>query len=159
MAKNTGSGERTAIRWLRDGVKSNYVKGPECECCGSNEDLELHHPHTFSLVFEEYCKKTGLTVEGKDEVLAMRDEFYKAHWNELVVDVLTLCSTHHKLLHKIYGSQPALSTASKQREWVERLKGKLSGRMSVQTTTEGGTGFSRFKTKLDGSFSDHVLRS
>lgn len=159
MAKNTGEFNRSFIRILRDGVKSNYVKLDECECCGSTEDLELHHPHTFSLVFEEYCKKVGLTVESSEQVLAMRDEFYKANWNELVLDVLTLCNTHHKLLHQIYGSKPSLSTASKQRVWVERLKGKLSGRMSVQTTTEGGTGFSRFKTKLDGSFSDHVLRS
>lgn len=159
MAKNTGSGERTAIRWIRDGIKSNYVKGSECEVCGSTEDLELHHTHSVALVLQEYCQKEGISIEGKEDVLAMRDAFYKSHWQELVVDTLTLCNCHHKLLHQIYGAVPSLSTASKQRIWVERLKGKLSGRMSVQTATEGGTGFSRFKTKLDGSFSDHVLRS
>jgi len=157
MAKNTG--ERTAIRWIRDGVKANYTKGTTCEVCGCTDDLELHHPHTLSLVFEEYCQKNGLTVEGKDDVLAMRDEFYKAHWEELVVDVLTLCNTHHKLLHKIYGSQPSLSTASKQREWVKRLSEKLAGKAPQESATEGGAGFSRFVTKLNGSFLDHVIRS
>ncbi len=165
MAKNTGKGDdlkRTVYKYIRDGVKSNYVKNDVCEICGTMEDLELHHPHTLSLVFDAYCEERGLAVKSVEEVMAMRDEFYEAHWNELVVDVLTLCNTHHKALHKTYGAQPALSTASKQREWVKRIKDKLEGKDSRPIEAKpdrlpSEKGFAKFITKTT-NFLDHVIR-
>lgn len=165
MAKNTGKGDdlkRTVYKYVRDGVKSNYTKNPTCEICGCSDDLELHHPHTLSLVFDAYCLERGITVKSVEDVMAMRDEFYNAHWNELVVDVLTLCNTHHKALHKVYGAQPALSTASKQREWVQRIKDRLAGKESQPIEARpdrlpSEKGFNKFITRTT-NFLDHVTR-
>lgn len=119
MAKNTGM-KRTVYRYIRDGVKSNYTYKSGCEVCGTSEDLELHHPHTVSLLFDEFCKQRGITYESVDDIMEIRQEFYKQHWTELVEDVMTLCNTHHKALHKVYGNQPPLATAEKQKHWVLR---------------------------------------
>lgn len=165
MAKNTGAGsgdelKRTVTKYIRDGVKANYVKKPACEVCGTTEDLELHHPHTLNLVFSAYCEERGLTVKSVEEVMAMRDEFYKTHWNELVVDVLTLCNSHHKALHKVYGAQPPLSTAAKQRVWVNRIRDKLSGMDANLTVSqvEQTSGFARFLNKEPSDLTRHVYR-
>lgn len=172
MAKNTGTGnelKRTVYKYIRDGVKANYVKLDGCEVCGCSEDLELHHPHTLSLVFDAYCEERGITVKDAEEVMAMRDEFYKVHWNELVVDVLTLCNTHHKALHKVYGAQPPLSTAAKQRVWVERIRDRLSGMdatLSLEKSRDNeheirgpslDSRFARF-IKAPSDFARHILR-
>lgn len=171
MAKNTGVGEfvRAVTKTIRDGVKANYIKKTSCEVCGCTEDLELHHPHTLNLVFTGYCEERGITVKSTDEVVAMRDDFYKAHWNELVVDVLTLCNTHHKALHKVYGAQPPLSTAAKQRVWVERIRDRLSGMdatLSLEKSRDNeheirgpslDSRFARF-VKAPSDFARHILR-
>lgn len=122
MAKNTN--KRTATKHIRDGIKSNYQKGDKCEVCGISEDLELHHYHTVSLLLDQYCSRNGIVLKTDEDALAMRDEFYKAHWHELVDDMATLCNKHHVQLHSIYGKQPSLSTVDKQRNWVKRMSGK-----------------------------------
>jgi len=48
----------------------------------------------------------------------MRDKFYEDNWSAVVTDGVTLCNEHHKNLHKVYGREPALSTAEKQKIWV-----------------------------------------
>lgn len=161
MAKNTGKSDelkRTVYKYARDGIKSNYVKAECCCICGTSEDLELHHPHTFSLLFDNYCRDEGISVTTADEVMAMRDGFYSKYWNELVVDVLTLCNTHHKALHKIYGVQPPLSTASKQKQWVQRLKEKHGGKDSSLTMeqTFHSAGFMQFATTNNPSFARFI---
>lgn len=128
MAKNTGNGlKRDPVKYIRDGIKSNYKKESACEICDSGEDLELHHYHSVSFVLEKYAKELGLSLSTKEEVLAMRDEFYKIHWRELVEDTVTLCNHHHTALHKVYGQKPLLHTASKQRNWVGKQYDKAHG--------------------------------
>lgn len=134
MAKNTGN-KRTAIRHIRDGIKSNYNKDCKCAVCDTEEDLELHHYHTVSLILKAYVAKHNIPIETDEQVLAMRDEFYQAHWYELVEDAVTLCNSHHKALHKTYGKEPSLSTAEKQKTWVTRFRDKLRGKDSSSTTT------------------------
>lgn len=155
MAKNTGDLKRTVYKYARDGIKANYSYKPACECCGSTEDLELHHPHTFSLLFDEFCEKRGITVTTQEEVFSVREEFYKEYWDKLVVDVFTLCNTHHKALHKIYGAIPPLSTANKQRMWVQRLRDKTEGKDS-QPIIE--TSFSALIPKNVSRLSDFIRR-
>jgi hypothetical protein len=155
MAKNTGGElQRTVYKYARDGIKANYVKDSVCAICGTTHDLELHHPHTFSLLFDNYCRDEGITVKTTEEVLAMREGFYKKYWNELVTDVLTLCNTHHKALHKIYGVQPPLSTSEKQKQWVQRLKEKQAG-MDSPLLPRGG-GFGRLATSSNPSFARFI---
>ena len=123
MSKN----KRVATKHIRDGIKSNYRKDCTCAICGTEEDLELHHYTTVSLLLQKYANDRDIPIDTDEEVLAMRDEFYKVHWQELVEDTVTLCNTHHKLLHKIYGKAPLLHTASKQPGWVIRQREKFLG--------------------------------
>lgn len=126
MAKNTGL-KRDAVKYIRDGIKSQYKKKDCCEICGTTEDIELHHYHTVAFVLERYTKEKGLDLSNVDKILAMREEFYKDKWYELVEDTVSLCNTHHVLLHKIYGQKPLLHTASKQKKWVEKMHNKANG--------------------------------
>lgn len=155
MAKNTGL-DRAVLKTMRDGIKTNYVKKECCEICGTTEDLELHHPNTFSLLFDNYCRDEGITVKTTEEAYAMRDGFYQRYWNELVVDVLTLCNTHHKALHKIYGVQPPLSTAEKQKTWVQRLKDKKTGTDSPTSQPRSVKGFYALAVTKNPSFSRFI---
>ena len=51
-------------------------------------------------------------------IQALREDFIEEHEHELYVDAVTLCNTHHKQLHSIYGKEPSLYTAEKQKNWV-----------------------------------------
>lgn len=158
MAKNTN--KRVPVKHLRDGIKSQYQKKDCCQICGTDEDLELHHPHTFSLLFEQWCKDTGNNPKTDEEVLAIRDDFYACYYNELVVDVLTLCNEHHKKLHQIYGVQPALSTAQKQKIWVERMHAKLNDKELIEAPGEAREPITtgRFTQYLDNQLTDTCNR-
>lgn len=153
MAKNTGN-KRVAVKHIRDGIKSNYKKDCECAVCGTDQDLELHHYTTVSLLLKRYCTENDIPISTDEEVLAMRDDFYQAHWYELVDYTVTLCNSHHKMLHKIYGREPSLSTAQKQESWVSRMKAKLEGKDPQPNTEQESTnGDSRFSGILDGDTS------
>ena len=125
MAANTN--KRVATKHIRDGIKSQYPKGTSCEVCGTEHDLEYHHYATLSIVFKNYCDKHNISVKTDDEVIAMRDKFYEDNWEAVVLDGVTICNTHHKALHKLYGKQPSLATANKQKHWVSRMFEKNNG--------------------------------
>lgn len=128
MAKNTGEKKRVPVKHIRDGIKSNYNKDCKCAICSTEEDLELHHYRTVSTLFYNYCKEHNIDISTDELVLAMRDQFYKDHWEDLVEYTVTLCNKHHKLLHKIYGREPLLHTAEKQERWVQKQKDKHEGK-------------------------------
>jgi hypothetical protein len=149
MAKNTGAGnKRVATKHIRDGIKSNYKKQCKCAVCDTEEDLELHHYTTISILLKKYSKERQIPINTDEEVLAMRDAFYEEYWHELVEYTVTLCASHHKLLHRTYGREPSLSTAGKQEIWVQKIRDKLMGKdpLTLTTTVEDSTvrGFSRF---------------
>lgn len=134
MAKNT-SLKRQAVKYIRDGVKSNYPEKVECAVCSTKEDLELHHYHTVSILFRHWVDKHKHPVSTPEEIMGVRDLFYKEFWDELTVDVVTLCNKHHVQLHSVYGANPALHTTDKQRNWVDLQKRKLSGEYSGSRDT------------------------
>lgn len=117
--------KRVATKHIRDGIKSNYCKASECAICGTENELELHHYTTVSLLLQKYANERDIALDTDEEVLAMRDTFYEVHWKELVTDTVTLCNMHHKVLHKTYGKAPLLHTASKQPKWVEKQRIKF----------------------------------
>lgn len=123
MAKNTN--KRIPVKWIRDGAKSAYDKKDVCYICNTDQDLELHHTHSITLLLEKWVAETGHDVSTDDAVLAVRDEFIQAHHREIYEDVYTLCNRHHVSLHGVYGKAPALATASRQGEWIEKQKLKL----------------------------------
>lgn len=120
--------KRDPVKYIRDKVKSNYSKGDECYICGDTENLDFHHYHSVAEMWRAWCKEQDIVkVEEVDVIIAARDEFIEAKWEELVNMCATLCRTHHQKLHKIYGKNPALATAPKQARWVEKQRTKFKG--------------------------------
>ena len=124
MAKNTRN--RIPVKWIRDGAKSAYEKKDYCYICNTSEDLELHHTHSITLLLERWVKATGHDVSTDEAVLAIRDEFIQTHHKEMYDDVFTLCAKHHIGLHGVYGKAPALNSAQKQSDWIEKQREKLT---------------------------------
>lgn len=151
MAKNTNS-RRNPIKWVRDGVKVHYKKGNQCEICGTTKDLEYHHYHSMANLVHKYVAENNIPFETDDDALAMRDEFYQAHWFEVVEDAATLCNSHHTALHKVFGKAPKLSTVDKQRQWVLKQAGQehdqeqVISKYNFATYVSEGLSFTQFLT-------------
>lgn len=124
MAKNTN--KRIPVKWIRDRAKSAYEKKDHCYICGTDQDLELHHTHSITLLLEAWIAKTGKDFSTDEAVLENRDEFIEHHHKEIYNDVYTLCNRHHVALHSVYGKAPALSSAQKQGNWIETQKAKAT---------------------------------
>ena len=125
MSKTAGTDlKRLPTKLVRDRVKSRYPRGTECEICGTTENVEFHHYHTFDILFEKWLKKNSLKITCTQDVLDCRDDFIAEHEFELIEDAANLCKKHHQLLHKVYGQKPLLSTGPKQKRWVEKQRDK-----------------------------------
>lgn len=109
--------KRDKIKFIRDRAKSKYEKGTECYICESQEKLDFHHYYSLTPLLNKWLRENPSKVEG--DILEWRDEFIQVHWAELYEHTVTLCHSHHLKLHSIYGKDPALITASKQKRWVE----------------------------------------
>lgn len=129
MAKNTR--KRDAVKWVRDRAKAAYEKADKCAICGSVTDLELHHFHSLTNLFEGWAKSKGYSTETDEDVVAIRDEFIASHHREIYEMVVTLCNKHHVALHTVYGAKPVFTTAEKQAAWVEKQKVKFNERMAI----------------------------
>lgn len=121
MAKNT----RDNVKWVRDKCKSAYEKADKCAICDTTADLELHHTHSMRLLLDKWAALKGYDISTDAGILAVREEFIAEHRKEIYEDVFTLCNKHHVKLHGVYGKAPALSTASKQAEWIRIQRAKI----------------------------------
>ena len=108
--------KRDIVKYIRDKAKNKYEKGSECYICGSDVKLDFHHFYTLSPLVHKYVKDKKLLPEN---ILSFREDFIQDHWAELYEHRVTLCHDHHLALHKIYGRNPSLATATKQKNWVE----------------------------------------
>jgi len=129
VAINTN--KRVAIKHVRDRAKSAYVKQDHCFICGSEDDLELHHTTSLTLLFDKWAKDNNYDISTDEGVIAVRDEFIEAHYSQIYYEVFTLCNKHHVLLHSVYGKAPSLSSSSKQNAWIEKQKAKFLGDPTV----------------------------
>ena len=112
---------RDEVKYIRDGIKAQYPKGTICEMCGDVDNLQYHHYTSLALLWQRYKKQNKIAVRDADHMLELREEFYKAHYYEVVEYGVTLCSTcHNEKLHKVYGKAPSLGTAKKQERWVQK---------------------------------------
>lgn len=114
--------KRDRIKYIRDRAKSKYEKGTECRICGTKAKLDFHHFHSLSPLLEKWLsEKTPLRPEHyTDEYITIwRDEFIDDNWAEMYEETVTLCHDHHLKLHSLYGRNPPLHTARKQKRWVE----------------------------------------
>lgn len=119
----------TLIKFIRDGVKSNYPKPEPCAICDSSDNPEFHHYFTIFFLVEEFKKEYGEIVNKED----FREKFISKYYNYLVNETVYLCEQHHTLLHKIYGSRPALFTAQKQKDWIIKQNKKLKGELPASS--------------------------
>lgn len=127
MAKNTGN-NRIPVKWVRDKAKSAYEKQGSCFICGIDQDLELHHTHSITILLENWARNNGYDISTDEGILAVRDKFIESHKREIYEEVYTLCNRHHVKLHSIYGKKPPIGTADKQSRWIHKQKEKhLSG--------------------------------
>lgn len=126
MAKNTGN-NRIPVKWVRDRAKAAYQKQDHCAICGTDQDLELHHTHSITILLNNWAEKMGYDISTDDGILAVRDEFIEVHRKEIYDDVYTLCNKHHVALHAVYGKAPSIASAGKQAGWIDKQRAKLNG--------------------------------
>jgi hypothetical protein len=143
MAKNTGN-NRIPVKWVRDKAKAAYDKKDYCYICNCQEDLELHHTHSITLLLENWANKMGYDISTDEGILAVRDEFIETYHKEIYDDVFTLCNKHHVKLHGVYGKKPAMHTANKQLKWIELQKAKISNPEEKSKSPILGSFFSQF---------------
>jgi len=136
MAKNTN--KRIPVKWVRDRAKAAYAKQAHCFICHTEQDLELHHLHSVTLLLEKWAHKKGYDISTDDGILAVRDEFISEHHAELYDQVYTLCNRHHVALHAVYGKAPAPGSEAKQARWIAIQQEKhVSGADYAKTPSSG----------------------
>lgn len=114
--------KREAVKYIRDKAKSDYKKDCECRICKTTTELEFHHYKSIARTLEAWLKVNKQFSE--EDVLLFRDQFILENHDDMYNNTVTLCKKHHKALHKIYGIEPLLVTADKQKRWVEIQRGK-----------------------------------
>lgn len=143
MAKNTNN--RIPVKWVRDKAKSAYEKKDACQVCATDQDLELHHLISVTLLLNKWAAENKYDISTDDGILAVRDEFIANHNKEIYEDVYTLCNKHHVALHGVFGKSPSLTSASKQEMWIEKQKSKyLDGYVEQPSAPSGLRYFSAF---------------
>ncbi len=117
--------KRDVTKYIRDKAKSKYNIDTECYICGSQERIQFHHYNTIT---ELVARWTRINKYDKLEVLSWREQFIEEHKKELYEETVTLCEECHVgKLHNLYGRNPSLGTAAKQKRWVEKQKECLTG--------------------------------
>lgn len=107
---------RDVVKYVRDKAKSKYRKGFECHICEVRENLDFHHYYSLTLLLNKWMRAKKLSPE---DILDFRDEFIYEHHDKLYEEVVTICHSHHLQLHSVYGKNPGLGTAMKQKRWIE----------------------------------------
>jgi hypothetical protein len=111
--------KRDKIKYIRDRAKARYEKGTHCRICDTTHELEFHHYYSLTPLFNKWIADNNISLETEEDILNIRDEFIEKHKKELYDEAVTLCKTHHMKLHSIYGKDPLLSSAMKQKRWVD----------------------------------------
>ena len=113
--------KRDPVKYIRDKAKARYEKATECYICGKDTELDFHHYYSLSPLLQNWVQKQGYHLE---DIRSFRDEFIYEHIEELYDETVTICHAHHLKLHSIYGRNPTLHSAPKQKRWVEIQRGK-----------------------------------
>ena len=103
-------------------IRDNRIK-EQCEICGAEEELVLHHTISFSDLFDLCCKELGIDIYREEftdlEVINIREKMIA---KQLDSEVKTVCNECHKLIHE-KGFRYA---RSERKPKVEKMKIKLS---------------------------------
>lgn len=115
----TPSLRRYQIKSVRDKAKSAYKKADKCIICHTKEELQLHHYQGLQDLWTLWCRKNRIKIQSTEDVETHRDQFILQHYDELYIDVVTLCKTHHMSLHQLFGKSPSIGSEKAQSRWVE----------------------------------------
>ena len=74
MAKNTGN-NRIPVKWVRDKAKSAYDKKDHCYICGTDQDLELHHFNSITILLERWATAKSYDISTDDGILSVQVPF------------------------------------------------------------------------------------
>jgi hypothetical protein len=124
--------KRDPIKFVRDKAKARYKKGTECFICGSQEKLDFHHFYSLTPLFNKWLKAEKIKIATDEDVIAVRDRFIEEHHRELYEEAVTICHDHHLKLHSLYGKDPPLVTAMKQKNWT-RIQREKNGLPTVDS--------------------------
>ncbi len=122
--------KRDPVKYVRDKAKARYEKGTECFICGETTQLDFHHFYSLSPLLKKWAEEKGYHLE---DIRDWRDEFINEHIEELYDETVTLCHAHHLKLHSIYGRNPTLTSAKKQKRWVGIQRDKFYGQDGMQS--------------------------
>ena len=119
---------REPLKYIRDFIKKDYKARDCCYICGTKDNLELHHLYSVSELFNNWCAKHNIKeVTTEEQIKSLRVSFATDCTEALGHDNLfTLCGTHHKRLHSIYGQRYANSLAPKIKNWIEIQRTKYA---------------------------------
>jgi hypothetical protein len=126
MCYNTKMGilKRYEVKYIRDGIKKLYPVKTACEICAATEGLHFHHYNSLAELYNAWSAKHGIKPESAEEMFEVRENFYSEYYEELVNLGACLCKKCHERLHKVYGKNPPIRTATKQAAWVEKQRTK-----------------------------------
>ena len=114
--------KREHVKYLRDFIKKDYIKGDECYICGVIKNLELHHLYSLSQVFQEWLDEQSISkdsIVSVEQINELRADFQQSKKEKLDnTYLLTLCSDHHKRLHNIYGQKYDNHQVPKILRWI-----------------------------------------
>jgi len=111
--------KRYAVKYVRDKAKSAYEKDDHCCICDTQEELQLHHYVGLADLWTMWCRKNKICIVTQDDIMEHRERFIAENHDQLYIDVVTLCKTHHAELHQLFGKAPAIGSGKAQAKWVE----------------------------------------
>lgn len=118
--------KRLPLKYVRDYIKKHYKIRDCCYICGTTENLELHHLYSVSELFNNWCSSQNITsIDSEEQMLELRVAFAEQCSAELdSANTYTLCGTHHKRLHNLYGQRYPNYLVPKIKNWLEIQKDK-----------------------------------
>lgn len=133
--------KREPVKWLRDGMKSQYKPRETCYICDSTESIELHHIYSVSELWNTWLKKNKLSVSCDEDVLSLRKQFEADNQEYLHNDNLySLCKHHHVRLHQIFGKSYSNYIAKKVIIWLDNQKLKYGESLDGERTSRLDSG-------------------
>lgn len=133
MIEDSKKFTRLPVKWIRDGIKSNYKEREPCFICGSEENIELHHIYSVSELWNVWLRDKRIAISCDDDVIANRAQFELDNQDKLSNDNLySLCKSHHLRLHQIYGKSYSNYMGDRVRNWLHQQRDKYGDKQKWQ---------------------------
>jgi hypothetical protein len=127
--------KREPVKWLRDGMKSQYKARETCFICACSANIELHHVYSVSEIWNTWLTKNKLSVSCDEDVLQLRKQFEMDNAEYLHNDNLySLCKPHHVRLHQLFGKSYSNYTAKKVIIWLDKQRQQYGEILDGQRT-------------------------